>query len=48
MAATPVSGYETVRLLEERAHLYAGLNAIASIVAGLGAVYAGVVTAAAC
>ena len=34
-------GYETVRLLEERARLYAVLNAAASVAAGLGAAYLG-------
>jgi fluoride exporter len=30
-------GYETVRLLQDRVRLFAALNAIASVVAGLGA-----------
>ncbi|MFJ1455510.1 fluoride efflux transporter CrcB [Nocardia sp. N2S4-5] len=30
-------GYETVRLTEERAYLYAALNVVVSVVAGLGA-----------
>ncbi|HEU4421317.1 MAG TPA: fluoride efflux transporter CrcB [Pilimelia sp.] len=34
-------GYETIRLLEDRARLYAVLNAAASIVAGLGAAFLG-------
>jgi hypothetical protein len=34
-------GYETVRLLEERARFYAVLNAAASVVAGLGAAFIG-------
>jgi CrcB protein len=34
-------GYETIRLLEERARCYAVLNAGASVVAGLGAAYVG-------
>lgn len=34
-------GYETVRLLEDRANFYAAANVIASIVAGLGAAFAG-------
>lgn len=34
-------GYETVRLLQDGARLFAGLNAAASIVAGLGAAYLG-------
>lgn len=34
-------GYETIRLLEERARLYAVLNAAASVVAGLGAALVG-------
>ena len=38
-------GYETIRLLEQRANLYAVLNAAASVVAGLGAAYAGLATA---
>ena len=38
-------GYETVRLLEERAGLYALLNAVASVAAGLGAAYLGITVA---
>jgi CrcB protein len=38
-------GYETVRLLEERARFYAVLNAAASVAAGLGAAYLGLVVA---
>jgi CrcB protein len=34
-------GYETLRLVEERAHLLAFLNVAASLVLGLGAAYAG-------
>jgi fluoride exporter len=34
-------GYETIRLLEQRTRLYAGLNAAASVVAGLGAAFIG-------
>jgi len=34
-------GYETVRLLQERARLFALLNAAASIAAGLGAAFVG-------
>jgi CrcB protein len=34
-------GYETVRLLEDRARLYAVLNAVASVAAGLGAAFLG-------
>ncbi len=34
-------GYETVRLLQDRARLYATLNAVASIGAGLGAALLG-------
>jgi fluoride exporter len=30
-------GYETVRLVQERARLYAALNVVVSVVAGLGA-----------
>jgi CrcB protein len=40
-------GYETVRLLEERARLYALLNAVASVAAGLGAAYLGITVASA-
>jgi CrcB protein len=38
-------GFETVRLLEQRAARYAVLNAAASVVAGLGAAFAGVAVA---
>jgi CrcB protein len=38
-------GYETIRLLEQRARFYAGLNAAASVVAGLGAAFIGVAVA---
>jgi fluoride exporter len=38
-------GYETVRLLQDRARLFAVLNAAASIVAGLGAAALGVALA---
>lgn len=38
-------GYETVRLLEDRAYLFAAMNALASIVAGLGAAFAGMALA---
>ena len=38
-------GFETVRLLEERARTYAVLNVAASIVAGLGAAFCGIVVA---
>ena len=34
-------GYETVRLVEEHARLYALLNAVGSVVAGLGAAFLG-------
>jgi CrcB protein len=40
-------GYETVRLLEERAGRQALLNAVASVTAGLAAAYLGVTVAAA-
>jgi CrcB protein len=40
-------GYETVRLLQERARFYAVLNVMVSVVAGLGAAVAGTVLAAA-
>ncbi|MQY27868.1 fluoride efflux transporter CrcB [Nocardia aurantia] len=40
-------GYETVRLLEQRARCYAVLNVAVSIVAGLGAALAGYAAAAA-
>jgi CrcB protein len=40
-------GYETVRLLEDRARSYAVLNAAASVVAGLGAAFCGIAVAAA-
>ena len=38
-------GYETIRLLEERARAYAVLNVAASIVAGLGAAFCGIAVA---
>jgi fluoride exporter len=38
-------GFETVRLIEERARFYAVLYAVASIVAGLGAGFVGVASA---
>jgi CrcB protein len=38
-------GYETVRLLHERARLFAILNVVASVVAGLGAAAAGAMLA---
>jgi len=34
-------GYETIRLVEEHAHRYALLNAVASVAAGLGAAFLG-------
>ena len=40
-------GYETVRLLEERAGLYALLNVVAGVAAGLGAASLGVAVASA-
>ncbi len=38
-------GYETVRLLQERARFYAALNAAASVVAGLGSAFCGIAAA---
>ncbi|MEV4175514.1 fluoride efflux transporter CrcB [Nonomuraea sp. NPDC049709] len=38
-------GYETVRLLEEGARFHAVANAVASVVAGLGAAYCGLALA---
>lgn len=38
-------GYETLRLLQERARIYAVFNVAASIVAGLGAAYLGTAVA---
>jgi fluoride exporter len=38
-------GYETVRLLQDRARLFAVLNAVASVVGGLGAAAMGAVLA---
>ena len=38
-------GYETLRLLEDRAYLYAGANVMASVVTALGAAYLGMALA---
>jgi fluoride exporter len=38
-------GYETVRLVQERARLYAALNVVVSVVAGLGAALLGTLVA---
>jgi len=38
-------GYETLRLAEDRAYLFAALNAAANIIAGLGAAYFGLAAA---
>jgi CrcB protein len=38
-------GFETIRLIEDRARFYAVANAVASIVAGLGAAFIGVAIA---
>jgi fluoride exporter len=38
-------GYETLRLAEDRAYLFAALNVIASIIAALGAAYFGMAIA---
>jgi fluoride exporter len=38
-------GYETLRLAEDRAYLFAALNAVASIIAALGAAYFGMAVA---
>jgi CrcB protein len=38
-------GYETLRLVRERAHLYAAANALGSVGAGLAAAYAGLALA---
>lgn len=38
-------GFETVRLLADRATFYAVLNAVASVVAGLGAAFCGIAVA---
>lgn len=38
-------GYETVRLVQDRARFYATVNATASVLAGLGAAYCGLVLA---
>lgn len=38
-------GYETVRLLTDRAGFFALLNAVASVVAGLGAAFCGIAVA---
>jgi CrcB protein len=35
-------GFETIRLIEDRAHFYAVANVVASIVAGLGAAFLGI------
>ncbi|HEU4348484.1 MAG TPA: fluoride efflux transporter CrcB [Actinoplanes sp.] len=35
-------GFETIRLIEDRARFYAAANVVAGIVAGLGAAFAGV------
>jgi CrcB protein len=40
-------GYETVRLVEDRAYFYAAANVTASIVAGLGAAFCGAAVASA-
>lgn len=37
--------YETLRLVEDRAHLFAALNVVASIIAALGAAYFGMAIA---
>lgn len=39
------SSYETLRLVEDGAKFYAAVNVIASVVAGLGAVFVGVTVA---
>lgn len=41
-------GYETVRLVQERAHGYAVLNVVVSLAAGLGAALLGALTGSAC
>lgn len=38
-------GYDTVRLARDRTRCYAALNAIASVLAGLGAAYCGLILA---
>jgi CrcB protein len=38
-------GFETIRLIEDRARFYAVANAVASIVAGLGAAFVGIAIA---
>ena len=38
-------GHETLRLIEDRAYLFAAMNAVISIVAGLGAAYTGMAVA---
>jgi fluoride exporter len=38
-------GFETIRLIEDRAGFYATANAVASIVAGLGAAFVGIAVA---
>ncbi len=40
-------GFETIRLLQERARLYAVLNVVANVAAGLGAAWFGALVAAA-
>lgn len=35
-------GFETIRLIEDRARFYAAVNVVASIVAGLGAAFIGI------
>lgn len=37
--------YETLRLVQDGARLYAGINVVASVVAGLGAAYIGLLVA---
>lgn len=40
-------GYETVRLLQNRTYLFAAMNVVVSLLAGLGAAYLGITIAAA-